>query len=215
MNRAFILAAALSFALPSMAMAQAEQQEKPGAGPPPRPGGNVGHPAPAARPPAGPQPSHLQEPRPQEGHPQQPRPQEGHPQQPRPQEGHPQPSRPQEGHPQPPRPQPGRQEAGRPMPTYARPLPPRGNQFWHRGQYYNRIHGPAYAYPPGFGYRQWAIGARIPPALVVPGYYYGDWSGLGLQAPPPGYSWVRYGPDLLLVNLTTDEVEDVIYGVFQ
>jgi hypothetical protein len=34
------------------------------------------------------------------------------------------------------------------------------------------------------------------------------------QPLPPGYAGVRFGPDLLLVNLGTDEVEDVIYGVF-
>lgn len=104
---------------------------------------------------------------------------------------------------------------GRPMPTYIRPLPPRGGQFWHRGQYYGRIHGPAFDYPRGWGYRQWLIGQRLPPLFFAPGYFYPAWAQLGLQAPPPDYSWVRYGPDLLLVNLNTGEVEDVAYGVFQ
>jgi hypothetical protein len=128
---------------------------------------------------------------------------------------------------QPPRPQPSRlpppqARPGRPMqpvapyrrPTYVQPLPPRGNQFWHRGQYYGRIHGPAFAYPPGWGYRQWLIGARLPALLFAPTYFYPGYAALGLQAPPPDYQWVRYGPDLLLVNLNTGEVEDVAYGVF-
>jgi Ni/Co efflux regulator RcnB len=51
--------------------------------------------------------------------------------------------------------------------------------------------------------------------LVAPSYYYQGWAALGLQQPPPGYAWVRFGPDLLLVNLTSYEVEDVVYGVFQ
>lgn len=128
----------------------------------------------------------------------------------------PQPPRPQ---PQPPRPQPGRpslvvRPGYRPPPTAVQPLPPRGNQFWHRGQYYSRIRGPAYAYPPGWQYRRWLIGARLPPLLVAPGYFFAGWAALGLQNPPPGYAWVRFGPDLLLVNLSTDEVEDVVYGVF-
>jgi hypothetical protein len=52
-------------------------------------------------------------------------------------------------------------------------------------------------------------GRRIPAAglsvggLLVP--------GLGA---PPDYQWVRYGPDLLLVDLTTGEVIDVVYDVF-
>jgi hypothetical protein len=125
------------------------------------------------------------------------------------------PSRPVPG--APPRPMPGR-----PMPPPAfhrppvtiQPLPPRGNQFWHRGQYYGRVPGPAFAYPPGWRYRQWSIGQRLPPVFLAPAYFYAGWAALGLQAPVAGYSWVRFGPDLLLVNLTTGEVEDVVYGAF-
>jgi Ni/Co efflux regulator RcnB len=94
------------------------------------------------------------------------------------------------------------------------PLPPRPSQFYHRGGWFGRIRGPAYAYPRGWHYRRWAIGLRLPPLLFGPSYYYGGWSALGLEEPLPGYSWVRYGPDLLLVNLHTGEVEDVVYGVF-
>jgi len=121
----------------------------------------------------------------------------------------PQPSKPQPGRP----PQAGR-PGNRPPPVAVQPLPPRGNQFSHRGQYYSRIRGPAFSYPPGWQYRRWSIGARLAPVLLAPGFFYQDWAALGLQQPPPGYSWVRFGPDLLLVNLTTDEVEDVVYGVF-
>jgi Ni/Co efflux regulator RcnB len=32
--------------------------------------------------------------------------------------------------------------------------------------------------------------------------------------PPKGYRWVRYGPDLLLVNVRTGRISDVIYGAF-
>jgi Ni/Co efflux regulator RcnB len=95
-----------------------------------------------------------------------------------------------------------------------RPLPPRGNQFWHRGQYYPRIRGPAFVYPRGYAYRRWTIGAHLPALFLAPPYFYAGYAGLGLQPPPPGYQWVRYGPDLLLVNLRTGEVEDVVYGVF-
>ena len=56
---------------------------------------------------------------------------------------------------------------------------------------------------------------RILPALLfTSAYYYEDYAGLGLQAPAPGYQWVRFGPDLLLVNLSTGQVEDVVYGAF-
>jgi len=35
-----------------------------------------------------------------------------------------------------------------------------------------------------------------------------------LVAPEAGFQWVRYGPDVLLVNVTTGEVVDAVYGVF-
>ena len=121
---------------------------------------------------------------------------------------------PQQARPQMARPQgmgPMRQE----QTNLVRPLPPRGQQFWHRGQYYGRVQAPPFVYPRGWGYRQWWIGGRLPPLFVSPGYYYPDWAALGLQAPVPGYVWVRFGPDLLLVNLVTNEIEDVVYGAFQ
>jgi Ni/Co efflux regulator RcnB len=37
---------------------------------------------------------------------------------------------------------------------------------------------------------------------------------MGLYAPPPGFVWVRFGPDLLLVNRHTGQIADVIYGAF-
>ncbi len=94
------------------------------------------------------------------------------------------------------------------------PRPPRGNQFWHRGQYFPRVRGPAFAYPPGFAYRRWAVGSVLPRALFASAFFYPGFASIGLQAPAPGYQWVRFGPDLLLVNLGTGEVEDVVYGAF-
>jgi Ni/Co efflux regulator RcnB len=41
-----------------------------------------------------------------------------------------------------------------------------------------------------------------------------DYWRMGLEGPPWGYQWVRYGPDLLLVSTRTGRIEDVIYGAF-
>jgi hypothetical protein len=71
-----------------------------------------------------------------------------------------------------------------------------------------------WVYPPGWGYRRWAIGAVVPALFLVPAYYYTEWAALGLTPPPPGYQWVQYGPDLLLVNVTNGQVIDAAYGVF-
>ena len=101
---------------------------------------------------------------------------------------------------------------GRPPPPAMRP--PNRPQFSWRGRYYNPVRGPAFRYPSGYAYRRWSIGAFLPGLFLAPSYYYDDWRGLGFEPPPPGRRWVRYGPDLLLVNLRTRRVEDVVYGVF-
>lgn len=91
---------------------------------------------------------------------------------------------------------------------------PGGPQFGFRGHSFNRVHGAPFMYPPGFGYRRWEPGLILPPLFLTPDYYYGDWAALGLEPPPPGAQWVRYGPDLLLVDVSTGQVIDVAYGVF-
>jgi Ni/Co efflux regulator RcnB len=37
---------------------------------------------------------------------------------------------------------------------------------------------------------------------------------MGLGAPPYGYRWIRYGPDMLLVEVRSRRVVDVVYGAF-
>jgi hypothetical protein len=83
-----------------------------------------------------------------------------------------------------------------------------------RGRPINRVHLAPFVYPAGWGYRRWAVGAILPPLFLAPAYYYADWATLGLDPPQPGFQWVRYGPDLLLVNVTTGAVVDTVYGVF-
>lgn len=76
------------------------------------------------------------------------------------------------------------------------------------------FYGPRYVYPGGFGYRRWGIGAFLPAPLFAPGYYFNDFYRFGLAPPPYGLRWVRYGPDLLLVNVRNGHVVDVRYGLF-
>jgi hypothetical protein len=98
--------------------------------------------------------------------------------------------------------------------TFAgRPGGPPG-QFTYRGHFMPQVRLAPFIYPPGWGYRPWAVGAVLPPLFLVPDYYYPEWAALGLEPPPPGCQWVRYGPDLLLVNLATGQVLDTAYGVF-
>jgi Ni/Co efflux regulator RcnB len=90
---------------------------------------------------------------------------------------------------------------------------PRAGLNW-RGHAVTRVHAAAFAYPHGWHYRRWAVGATLPALFLTPAYYYTDWTALGLPPPDFGYEWVRFGPDLLLVNIQTGEVVDVLYGVF-
>lgn len=92
--------------------------------------------------------------------------------------------------------------------------PPPGAQFSYRGHMMNRVHVNPFIYPPGFAYRRWVAGAMLPPLFLARDYWYPEWAALGLEPPPPGFQWVRYGPDLLLVNVMTGQVADVAYGVF-
>jgi hypothetical protein len=87
-------------------------------------------------------------------------------------------------------------------------------QFTYRGHPFNRVHLSPFVYPHGWGYRRWGIGMILPPLFLAPAYYYADWAAMGLPPPDPGFQWVRYGDDLLLVNVNTGEVVDVIYGAF-
>jgi Ni/Co efflux regulator RcnB len=113
------------------------------------------------------------------------------------------------------RPNPGKPNPGRPGSPGMRPPPRPGRpQFSWRGRRFNPIHAALFRYPPGYAYRRWSIGAFLPSLFIGSTYYYDDWRGLGIDAPPPGRRWVRYGPDLLLVNVQTRRVEDVIANVF-
>jgi len=91
---------------------------------------------------------------------------------------------------------------------------PTADRWYWRGHWVNRVRAPVFRYPHGWGYRHWYVGARLPAVFLIADYFYDDFLALGLESPPPGYRWVRYGPDLLLVNLRTGVVEQVAYGVF-
>ncbi|HEX7694946.1 MAG TPA: RcnB family protein [Sphingomonas sp.] len=76
------------------------------------------------------------------------------------------------------------------------------------------IHRPGWVYPPGWAYRRWTIGLLLPRLFFSAPYYYDSWWEVGLEPPPPGYRWLRYGPDLLLVNVRTHRIADVVYNAF-
>ena len=120
----------------------------------------------------------------------------------------PRPTRPGNGGPaiQPPRP--GPVAPVRPP----RPRPPHNGGGFHRPPHYRP---PVYRYPHGYHYRRWHVGAVLPTVLFGSAYYFNDYHLFGLYAPPHLYRWVRYGPDLVLVNTRNGHIRDVRYGVFR
>lgn len=76
------------------------------------------------------------------------------------------------------------------------------------------IYGPRYAWPRGYAYVRRPVGWVMPRPFLTAAYFYTAWATLGLVAPPHNFQWVRYGPDLLLVDTTSGRVTDVRYGVF-
>ena len=194
MKRLLLASTSLLLILPDIALAQDAQPRpaRPGTTRPARPDNGGARPQRPVRPnPGGPQ---IQPVRPGNGGPQiQP----------------PRPGRPGNGGPQiqPPRPNPG----GGVRPP--RPRPPH-RPGAGRPPNFRPIHRPGWRYPRGYRYRRWSIGLLLPALFLSSTYYFDDYYDLGVGPPPPGYRWVRYGPDLLLVQIGTRRVADVIYGAF-
>jgi len=116
------------------------------------------------------------------------------------------------------RPGPSAQGAPSHRPQAAERVPHIGRRPAHRflsgGGWHRSIRGPAFSFPQGFRYQTWATGGILPPVFLAASYFYDGYATLGLAPPPAGYQWVRYGPDLLLVNVHTGRIADVVDGVF-
>lgn len=78
----------------------------------------------------------------------------------------------------------------------------------------HQFHFGVYVRPHGWYYRRWGYGDILPALFWTQNYWIGDYVEFGLAVPPPGFVWVRYGNDALLVNMYTGEVLQVEYGLF-
>lgn len=78
----------------------------------------------------------------------------------------------------------------------------------------HRFHAGPYRAPPGWHYRRWVFGERLPGIYFGRDFWITDFLAFGLFAPPDGYVWVRYGPDAMLIDEYTGEIIQVDYGVF-
>lgn len=203
MKTHLLLGAALVL-LVSPDIAQAQDHGRPGG-----PGGG-GHGRPPAT--AKPAPSRPSPSRPSPARPSPPRP--GGPGARPPGAGRPEikPSPPRPGRPDTRPPRPVKPTPGRPGQGWQKPRPPHKPGF--RPPNFRPIHRPGWHYPAGYKYRRWTIGLLLPHLFLSSNYYFDDYANYGFGPPPYGCRWVRYGPDLLLVDVRTGRIRDVIYGAF-
>ena len=126
----------------------------------------------------------------------------------------PRPGRPEIQPPRPVRPQPPVRPRPpvKPGPGSNRPRPP--HRPGYRPPNFRPIHRPGWQYPAGYRYRRWTVGLLLPHLFLSSNYYFDDYANYGFGPPPYGCRWVRYGPDLLLVEVRTGRIRDVVYGAF-
>jgi len=85
---------------------------------------------------------------------------------------------------------------------------------WNHGWSGHRYRSPArYYYPRGHSRLSWSVGFQLPSAFYGSNYYV-DYRPYGLAPPPYGFRWIRADGDVLLVDLDTGEVVDVLYDFF-
>ena len=71
-----------------------------------------------------------------------------------------------------------------------------------------------YAYPRGYGYRTWGIGAPIDRVFWGSRYWINDWGSYRLSAPYAGTRWIRVGPDALLIRIYDGRVVRAVRGIY-
>jgi hypothetical protein len=87
---------------------------------------------------------------------------------------------------------------------------------WHNYRHHHRslFHLGFYFDPYGWGYQPYSIGWRLWPSYYSSRYWINDPWMYRLPYAPPGYVWVRYWNDALLVDTWSGEVVDSIPGFF-
>ncbi|HWJ68765.1 MAG TPA: RcnB family protein [Sphingobium sp.] len=102
----------------------------------------------------------------------------------------------------------------RPPETANRPHSMDRNAYRHNFNAPRRYGIGPYHPPRGYSYRRYGYGDILPPLFWGSDYLLSDYWLFGLDLPPVGYEWVRYGPDALLIDTTDGEVVQSVYGLF-
>ncbi|WP_310538897.1 RcnB family protein [Phenylobacterium sp.] len=86
--------------------------------------------------------------------------------------------------------------------------------YGHNYRSHQRYRGYAYRPPSGFYIRSWSYGDQLPRSWWSSQYRLNDWWSYGLPIPPIGYEYVRVGADVMLVDMFSGRVVQVIHRVF-
>ena len=86
-------------------------------------------------------------------------------------------------------------------------------QDWRR-RHRSTFHLGLYFDPFGWGYQPYQIGWRLWPNYYNSNYWLSDPYEYRLPYAPPGYRWIRYYDDAILVDTWNGQVVDVIYNFF-
>lgn len=85
---------------------------------------------------------------------------------------------------------------------------------WRHGWAGNRYRAPVrYHYPQGYARYSWRIGYTLPGVFLSSSWYV-DYRPYGIAPPPYGCRWVRVDGDLLLVELASGYIVDVLYDFY-
>jgi Ni/Co efflux regulator RcnB len=112
----------------------------------------------------------------------------------------------------------GRQFSGGPAKGgYVHPLTRAGDgrTYAYHGQRLAPVLVRHYAWPAHVTYHRYVRGVRFPRRFWIARYVLWDFADYGLSLPGDDLEWIRFGPDLLLIDTTTGEVSDAIYGFFE
>lgn len=90
----------------------------------------------------------------------------------------------------------------------------RGDWRDYRKSHRNDFRRPAYQGPRGYRYRPVAVGYRFQPAYYGNRYWVNDYGRYRLPAPRAGHRWVRYGNDVVMVNMRSGRAVTVYNGFF-
>lgn len=83
-----------------------------------------------------------------------------------------------------------------------------------RNQYRDRYHIGRYSAPRGYHYNRWYVGYRLDPWFYGSSYWIDDPFHYRLPPAYGGYRWIRYFDDVILVDMRSGRIVDIIHDFF-